>query len=346
MRKLLTVMILPLIVALFLLSCADEEQEAAENESFDIAVFVPGVVEGSPTYEMLVAGVERAAGEREGTSVQVVEGGFNQGEWLEGVTSLAADGRYELIVSSNPSLPEISAEVAQSYPEERFLILDGYLDENPAVHTVIFNQREQAFLVGHFAGLVTRSSLDNTNDLARVGLLAGQEYPIMNNVILPAYELGLRTVLPQATVDFRVLGNWFDATSAAELANSMIANGADVILTIAGGGNQGVIASARENEAYVLWFDDAGYEEAPGIVIGASVVRLDRAAYERTLSAIDGELDFGEAAVLGVADGYVDFATENPLYERHVPSPIREAQQEVIDRMRRGELDLEMPLSF
>ncbi|HEB09960.1 MAG TPA: BMP family ABC transporter substrate-binding protein, partial [Spirochaetales bacterium] len=36
-------------------------------------------------------------------------------------------------------------------------------------------------------------------------------------------------------MDFRVIGNWYDANKAADLANSMIDSGVDVIATIAGG---------------------------------------------------------------------------------------------------------------
>lgn len=320
--------------------------ERATDDDFSIAVFVPGVVEGSPTYEMLVAGVQRAAGERPGTRARVIEGGFNQAEWPQSITSLAATGDYDLIVTSNPSMPEIADEVSQSFPNQRFLVLDGYLAGNPGLYTVLFNQREQAFLSGYFAGLVSGSSMEHARRGVRAGLLAGQEYPIMNRVIRPAFELGIQSVDPAATVDFRVLGNWYDAAAATELANSMIDNGADIILTISGGGNQGVISAARTKGAYVLWYDSPGYDEAPGIVIGSTVVRLDEAAYRRTLDAIDGTLSFGSAEVLGVADGFVDFDTQHRLYERHVPAAVRQELEAMVRRLREGDLLLEMPTQF
>lgn len=331
-----------LIVATSPLSAAGG-QESAEEDSYSIAVFVPGVVEGSPTYEMLVSGVERAAEEAGNVTVRVVEGGFNQALWEEGVTQLASSGEHDLIVTSNPSMPEICAAVSSSFPDQRFLVMDGYLDGNEAIHTVLFNQREQAYIIGYFAGLVTSSSMEYANSENRIGLLAGQEYPIMNDVILPAFELGLQTVVGQGEVDFRVLGNWFDAGRAAELASDTYYRGADVILTIAGGGNQGVIAAAQELGGYVLWYDAAGYEQAPGVVIGSSQVRQDQATYERTLDAINGELAFGEAQILGAAEGYVGFATDSPLYEEHVPEAIRQEMSELLTRFREGEISLEMP---
>ena len=166
----------------------------------------------------------------------------------------------------------------------------------------------------------------------------------MNNVILPNFELGLRAVDPDAAVDFRVLGNWYDAAAAAELANSMYATGSHIVLAIAGSGNQGVIASARDLDRYVIWYDTNGLEEAPGIVVGSTFVALDRAVYERTRSAIEGSLAYGEAEVVGVAEGYVGFVEDDNLYRRHVPEDVRERQRAVIERMESGELELKMQL--
>ncbi|MFP4300632.1 MAG: BMP family ABC transporter substrate-binding protein [Spirochaetaceae bacterium] len=336
-----------LIVASALLAVpalfGEGQQETTQAPGYSIAVFVPGVVEGSPTYEMLVDGVERAAEEEENVSVRVVEGGFNQAAWEQGVTQLASSERYDLIVTSNPSMPEIAATVAESFPEQRFLVMDGYLEGNDAIHTVLFNQREQAYIIGYFAGLVTSSSMEQANEANRIGLLAGQEYPIMNEVILPGVQLGVETVVGDAEVDFRVLGNWHDAGKAAELAADMYDRDADVILAIAGGGNQGVLAAAREKSGYVLWYDASGYEQAPGIVVGSSLVKQDIATYERTRQAIRGDLAFGEAEILGAGDGYVGFVTDSPHYAEHVPESIREEMTEMLQRFEDGEISLEMP---
>ena len=318
--------------------------EAPQADRYAIGVFVPGVVEGSPTYEMLVAGAEQAVQESGTATLRVVEGGFNQALWQQGLMSMAAGGEYDLIISSNPEIPDIVQVVLESFPDQRFLIMDAWLPGNPQVHTVMFNQREQAFLAGYFAGLVGRSDMVPARESLRAGLLAGQEYPIMNEVILPGYQLGLRAVDPDGVVDFRVLGNWYDVGRAAELANSMYATGSHIILTIAGGGNQGVIASARERRAYVIWYDSPGLSEAPGIVVGSTFVAQDRATYERTLAAIHGELSFGEAEILGVADGYVGFAEDDRLYERHVAEEVRREMSRLIQRMESGELYLDMPL--
>ena len=341
-KRLLLTAAVALLVAVGIHAGGSTEQP--QTDRYSIGVFVPGVVEGSPTYEMLVAGVRDAVEASGRATYKVVEGGFNQAMWQQTVTSMAASGEYDLIVSSNPEIPEIVRSVAADFPHMRFLIMDAYLAGHPQTHTVMFNQREQAFLAGYFAGLVGLDDPAIARRPLRAGLLAGQEYPIMNSVIVPGFEMGLRAVDPDASVDFRVLGNWYDAGRAAELANSMYATGSHMILPIAGGGNQGVIASARERRRFVVWYDTPGLNEAPGVVIGSTFIRLDTAAYERTLAAIEGRLEFGEAEVLGVADGYVGFVDDDPLYRRHVSEAVRSGMNAMLQKMKSREFYLELTL--
>ncbi|MDR1302472.1 MAG: BMP family ABC transporter substrate-binding protein [Treponema sp.] len=310
-----------------------------------IAVFIPGVMSGSPIYEMLAAGVKQAAAEQSTAerpvTVTVIEGGFNQAEWESRITALAASARYDLIVSSNPSLPAIASAVSVKFPQQHFLLLDGELAGNPRIYTLRYNQREQAYMAGHIAALVAGEADQEVRTGIRIGLVAGQEYPAMNEVILPAYRAGAQRVDPSCTVDFRVVGNWFDAGKGAELAADMIRGGAKIILSIAGGANEGVVQAAFEAGAKVVWFDTNGYGVRPGTVVGSAVVYQDKAAYEQTLRFLEGTLPFGSAELVGVAEGYVDFIEADPHYQASVSAPIREQQGRLLAQIRSGALDLQ-----
>ncbi|MDR1108218.1 MAG: BMP family ABC transporter substrate-binding protein [Spirochaetaceae bacterium] len=316
---------------------ATAAREAGANR---IAVFIPGVMSGSPIYEMLAAGVNRAAAEQPGVTVNVIEGGFNQAEWEPRISALAASGVYGLIVSSNPSLPAIAQSVSANFPEQNFLLLDGEVSGNPHIYTLRYNQEEQAFMAGHIAALVTLELSGESaaeGAVRRVGLVAGQEYPAMNNIILPGYLAGARAVDPGFTADFRVVGNWFDAGTGALLAADMIRGGTAVILCVAGGANEGVVQAASEAGAKVVWFDTNGYDIRPGTVVGSSVLYQDRAAYEQTKRYLAGTLPFGSAEMVGVADGFVDFVEDDPHYVAAVSPEIRAKQAELIQKIRSGE---------
>lgn len=341
----LAVLLIALAAAVFLSSCSPKEVQKEETREKNagtvssIAVFVPGVVAGSPTYEMMVEGVEAAIREKSGVEVSIVEGGFNQGEWLTKVSALAASGRYDLIVTSNPAMPEICAEVSRSYPEARFLVLDGHIEGNPSIFTFRFNQKEQGYLAGYFAGLVAREK--QPEGMVKVGLVAGQEYPEMLRSIRPGYQQGAKKAAGSAELDFRVVGNWYDAGKGSELAKDMFRSGVDVVLAIAGGANQGVVSAAREADKGVIWFDSSGYDIAPGTVIGSTRIYLDRAARETTLKAIEGELPFGTAESVGIAEGYITFITDHPAYAEHLSPELRDELETHLGNLRTGAVKIQ-----
>lgn len=321
--------------------CKRKDAGGAGKAAVSIAVFIPGARSGSAVYEMLASGVERAAAEADGVSVRVIEGGFNQAEWEEKLASLAAGGSYSLIVSANPSLPQLAAAVRAKFPAQRFLLLDGELaGGNAGIYTLRYRQREQAYMAGYFAALLAVEA-----GRTRVGLIAGQEYPVMTDTILPAYREGVAAACAltpgrEIAVDFRVVGNWFDAAKGAELADGMIAAGDYVLLCIAGGANEGAVQAASEAGAKVIWFDNNGYALRPSVIVGSLIVRQDEAAYKKTKLFLEGGLPFGTAESVGVREGYVDFIDDDPLYEAAVSADVRAKQGAMLARLRSGELVL------
>ncbi len=325
-----------LAFTVLLSSCGNRDAEAARS----IVIFVPGVLEGSPSYEMMDIGVRNAAAEAD-VEVKTIEGGFDQASWGNQLMALASEARYDLIVTSNPAMTEICVNVAASFPEQEFLVLDGSGLTGGMVTDVVYNHREQAFIIGYFAALVTTSGeLEGSNNELKVGMIFGQEYPQMNMEILPGFEIGLQTVNPDIQLTFKVLGNWYDAEKAREFAAGLYADGTDVILTIAGGANQGVISAAKEAGKYVLWFDSDGSDLAPGTVLASAVIRQDKAAEKWVKLWIKGNMAGGESHRNGLVEGYVDFPIDGKLFRKHVPESIRDEMAELISRMRSGSLSL------
>ena len=329
-------MILYIALAALLTSCGDRAVDAAGS----IAVFVPGVLEGNPMYEMMDSGVRKAAAAAD-IEVKTIEGGFDQASWGNQLMVLASEQRYGLIVTSNPAMTEISVVTAASFPNQEFLVLDGSGLTGGTVADLVYDHREQAFLIGYFAGLITTSDeMEDSNKDLKVGMIIGQVYPQMMREILPGFEIGLHTVNPDIRLDYRVLGNSYDAKKAGELATGLYADGSDVILTIAGSANQGVIAAAKENGAYVLWFNNEGSEFAPGTVLASAIIRQEEAAEKWVRLWIDGDLITGESRRVGITEGYIDFPLDGKLFRKHVPKSIRDEMEDTVSRMKSGALSL------
>lgn len=337
--------------AIILSGCTLKQNAAGDAQNADnlrrIAVFVPGVVSGSPTYEMLAEGVTAAVNDwnvsnaDDQASVTVIEAGTNQAEWSGKLTAVAASGSYDLIISSNPSLPELVAPLTEQFPNLKFVILDAYLEGNAAIATVQYNQKEQAYMAGYAAGAATISTeLAFANPEKKVALIAAQEYPAMNDIILPFFEEGAQDAAPGTTVEFRVVGNWYDASKGAEIARALYNEGVDVILPIAGGAGQGVIAAAQELGFYITWFDDNGFAQAPGYIISSTVLEQNRMAKEVTTDCLKGNTAFGTARTVGVREGYIRFVQDDPLYISTLPESERERIDAVYAKIKKGTLVL------
>ena len=305
-----------------------------------IAVFVPGIIDDSPTYEKLTRGVTNAvesfnqtASDDEKINLFVMEAGTNQAEWSAKITALAAEQKYDVIISSNPSLPDLVVPIIEQFPKQKFILLDATKEGNKNIYTVCYDQAQQGFLAGYIGGLMSKTG--------RLALIAAQEYPVMNEIIYPSFVKGAKAAHSSAEVDFRVVGNWYDATKGAEIADAVAKNGVDVILPICGGAAQGVISSAVNNGVYISWFDDSGFKRAPGTIIGSSTVKQAEMAEIVTKQFIEGSVNWGSADMVGMQDGFIEFVQDDPLYISTVPSDIREKMALVVEDIKSGEFKIQ-----
>lgn len=309
-----------------------------------VGVFVPGVAAGSPLYEQMVDSAQKVATELSDVTVKVVEGGFNQADWPEKVTSMVATGSYDYILTSNPSLPAICMDVAKSFPNQKFIIMDSGMQSGvPNFYAVMYNQVEQGYIAGYLAGLVTKSKMKGANAGLKIGAIVAQEYPALNKEMIPGYLQGAQAVDPKITLDYRVIGNWYDANKAADLANSMMDGGANVILAIAGGASQGIIKAAQARGKYVVYFDSDEYALAPGTIIGCSTLDQSTAVYQALKQAEAGTLALGTANVLNAKAGFVDLADKDPLYINNVAADVRSKMAAMMQKLRTGAISLVIP---
>lgn len=307
-----------------------------KTEDKSIAVFVPGIIDDSPTYAKLTNGVKAAveeynqnADERSKINLFIMEAGTNQAEWSLKITALAAEQKYDVIISSNPSLPDLVVPIIEQFPNQKFILLDATCEGNKNIHTVCYNQSQQGYLAGYIGGLMSKSQ--------KLALITAQEYPVMNEIIYPSFVKGAKAACPTATVDFRVVGNWYDATKGAEIADALIKTGVDVILPICGGASQGVISSAVNNKIYISWFDDSGFSRAPGTIIGSSTVSQAEMAAIVTKEFLNGNTPWGVAKMVGMEDGFIEFVQDDPLYIQTVPENIRNTMSDLVNQIKSGE---------
>ena len=317
---------------------------AAQDDPIRLGVFVPGRLGDSPPYDSMTDAAERFALRNDSVElVRIFEAGFDQSQWPEMLLTFATSGNYDVIYTSNESMGPLCAEVIEQVPDVKFIVNDAYVLGNDRMFTTFFNNTQQAYLFGYMMGLISISEMDNVTPDKKVGLVFGQHYVMMDDMIIPGMEAGAQAVDPEFELVTAMLGNWYDAAKAEQLTNSMVAQGVDVFGSIAGSGNAGVLSSAVNNGLYVLWYDSDGYDKAPGTVV-ASFIKDNGAATVRNLEKlVDGTLAWGEAEVLGAEQGYIYVALRDASYVNSLPEDVRAQFEEVYHQVVSGELEISVP---
>jgi simple sugar transport system substrate-binding protein len=341
-RAVAIMMVIGLMVASPLAAGGQAEAESADG-GLSVLVYITGVRAGSPPYQALASGAEEFAAQNDQVTVKVYEAGFNQAEWEEQLTSLVATGEYDIVLGSNPSLPEICANVGEKFPEQQFIITDAQLSGNPQIATYLYNQYEQSLYLGYLAGLVTVSDMEHANAAKKIGFLAAQEYPLLNKQLVPGFIDGARMVDSDISLDFRVVGSWNDANKAAELSSSMIDADVDVFASIAGGASQGLFKTAQEKGAYIVFHNTDVYESAPGYVLGCGVMEQKKLVKEILADYLSDQIDFGSAQAVGVQNGYLGFLSDHEAYKTYVPEDIRSEFDAFFEELKSGNIEYTVP---
>lgn len=114
---------------------------------------------------------------------------------------------------------EDTLAAAEKYPDSTFVHVSGYL-RAPNMGNMMADFYQIYYLNGLMAGALTQSG--------KIGYVGAQAIPEVIRHI-DAFTQGVREVNPEATVDVRWLYSWYDPAKSREAAESLIAEGADVL---------------------------------------------------------------------------------------------------------------------
>lgn len=139
---------------------------------------------------------------------------------MEGMIQL--DGCKVLFPTSFGYWPHI-LKIAKKYPDVLFVHAGGRWVDGDPKNTIGYRGflEEPHYLCGMAAGMMTK-----TGKIAFIG--AKPLYFVFNNV--NGYTMGARAVRPDTTCQFVVTGDWDNPVKEAEATNSLIDQGADVVI--------------------------------------------------------------------------------------------------------------------
>lgn len=337
MKKILSLLVV-IAVVFSLTACAEKETTAVgvvtDTGGIDDASF------NQSTYE----GAQRFADENNLGTVPYLQSETDS-DYVPNLSSMADKG-IDLIVAPGYLFSGAIAEVATSYPDQHFLIIDACpdgdgdwaCDDLDNVVTAVFAAEQGSFLVGYVAGNAAVEA-----GAEKVGFLGGMEGELIGS-FEAGYAAGVKYAADEAGKDIEVLVEYADSFSDAAIGQTLSAkmydDGAYVIYQAAGGAGNGAINEAKQRrtngeDVWVIGVDkdqfEAGkYDGDNSAILISMVKKVDVAAYTVAEQEANGEFPGGDTLVFDLSNGGVGVPETNPNVADEVVTKLDELTEMIL----------------
>jgi basic membrane protein A and related proteins len=244
-----------------------------------------------------------------------------EGADAERVIRQMAQSGHDLILTTSFGFMNATINVAQQFPDVKFEHATGYQRaDNVSTYSARFY--EGRHVIGLIAGHMTESNI--------VGYIGAYPIPEVIQGINAAY-LAAKSVNPD--VQFRVVwvNTWFDPGLEADAAQTLIEQGADVIMQHTDSTAAMTIAENAGIMAFGQASDMSGF--GPNAQLTAIIDNWAPYYIERVQAVLDGTWE-SQDTWGGIDSGMVEMA---PFSER-IPDEVREQAQAAADAIAAGEL--------
>jgi basic membrane protein A len=253
---------------------------------------------------------------------------------------------YDLLISSGFLLGSATAKVALANPTVKFAITDyGYPDCAPGqvvgtdcasdkaipnIHGIRFQTDEAAFLAGYLAAGMSKTG--------KVGTFGGLPLPTVT-IFMTAFQNGVEYYNTKHDTKVAVLGwdaktekglftNDFNSPDKGKTsAKSLIDEGADIILPVAGSTGNGAMTAAKEaGNVYVIGVDQdqcIAIPDACPVMLTSVMKNLDLAVYETIRDFVNGDFKGGVNYIGTSKNGGVGLAPFHDL-DSKIPDALKE----------------------
>jgi len=254
-------------------------------------------------------------------------------DYENNIRSLINDGAQAVIIAA-VAMSDVVRQLAPEYPEIKFLVFDINIDDMENVSASLFREQEAAFLLGAFAGLVTKTD--------RVGYVGGVESTLSERA-KNGFEAGFRTTNSKGQVLGVYAGTFGDPGLGKEIADGLYAQGADYVATFAGAVNLGVFQSATaQGEGYWALGAALGqFELNPDKIIASQVKTIDIAVYTVIKELSEGNFKAGLRSA-GILEGGVDilYNPNNNLVDSIASQAVYNEISRLRDLVIKGEINI------
>jgi basic membrane protein A len=174
--------------------------------------------------------------------------------------------KCNFILSVGGLMHDATAKVAKANPNQQFAIVDSKVD-SPNVFPMQFATEQAAFLAGYLAAGYSKTG--------KVGTFGGLKIPPVT-VFMDGFADGVAQYNKAKSKTVQVIGwdkakqngtfaeSFTDQNKGKSIASTLVAQGADVIMPVAGGTGLGAaaVAQASSGKTAVIWVDQDGCKSA------------------------------------------------------------------------------------
>jgi len=231
------------------------------------------------------------------------------------IRDLAATGHNPIFTTSfgymNPTI-----KVAKQFPKVTFEHATGYKrDKNVGTYNARFY--EGRYLTGIVAGKMTKSNV--------AGYVGAFPIPEVLQGI-NAFTLGMRSVNPKAEVKVIWINSWYDPGREREAANTLIAQGADVVTHHTD--SPAVTQAAEEKKVYAIGYHSDMSKHGPNAHLTAAIHLWGDVYTTLTREVLEGKWKSRDIWG-GMKDGMVDIAPLNPKVPKEVADLVAAKKAEI-----------------
>lgn len=257
---------------------------------------------------------------------------IHQEEQQQKLVAELASMDLDMLFAAGYDMGNASAEVATINPDLKFTILDSTIDPPlDNVQMILFRVDQASFQAGYLAA--AWAALQDPSD-PLVGFVGGMEIPSVEQFVV-GYQSGVafynETKGSSVAVRGGYIGNFDQQPAAATMANELMDQGVDVIMSVAGTAGDGALFAVKDRRKWGIGVDFDQFHTLPDaqdIMLTSVVKRLDNVVIFTTRALIEGEFHGGEITEGTLANGGVDLAPFH-LLENEIPETLKRELQEI-----------------
>lgn len=353
MKKLLSMLLASALAVSMLAGCGSKANtdankgDSAEGEKkvYKVCNLVNGTLGDKSFFDSAQAGLEKlkADGRIDFKTIEMGGTTEDQAKWQGYLEEVSASGEYDLIICGTYQMPDYLKNVAEQFPDQKYLIYDDTTYTLPNVANLSYAQNDLGYLVGVYAGaMTTETSVEGINEDAVIGFVGGVDSPVIND-FLYGFILGAQKSNPDIKIDTRYVNSYVDPAKAKELAESMINDKkCDIIWGVAGNSGNGAAEAALETGKAFFIGVDSDQEltfspEMAAITLTSGLKNIGNSLVWFFDEWDKGVEHFGQQTLLGMKEGGIGVVTDKN-YDSKTPDAVKEKVTAAIDAISKGDV--------